>query len=500
MRRICSLLLLPLLTLLTCGLLACSSMERSGMDHSGSVPSRPEKIAVAPLSFTLPRPEVWELPNGITVYYRRDKELPLINGQLMVGGGSLFEPVGKAGLFSTLGAQMRSGGAGTLSADELDKKLDQLAATIESAYSPDYGSVGFGCLSEDIDEVFRLFAAVVRSPRFDEKRLKLWKESNIQSIKRRSESAETMAGLTFGQLVYGADSTYGEIVSEQSINSISRGDLVALHRRYVVPAGSQLVITGDIERDKLEQLISKHFGDWRTPANVVVRPELPPVGKGATPGVYVIQHDFDQSAVVIGHLGPPRLFPELIQSGIYSRILGANSFSSRLMQEIRTKMGLAYSVYGAIFPGPGRGTFQVEMGTRNEGVAQAIAAALKIIRESRAVPPGVDELEAAKKGIEQSFVFKFASSGAITQRVASQQRFGFPDNFDDTYLQTVRAVQIDDVRRVGEKYVDPDQLIIVITGRASAAEVAKNLSSAGVNLPVYRVDFGTEPKVVGRIN
>jgi zinc protease len=486
---------LVLLLVVITGFASCSSGR-----GSAGIPDRPESISAKPLQFTLPRPEVWELPNGIKVYFRRDTELPLVKGKIFFGGGTLFDPIGKAGLFSTLGAEMREGGAGKYSADELDRMLDQLAAGVESSYSSDYGSVGFGCMTEDIEQVFGLFTQVVRSPRFDEKRLKLWKESNIQSIKRRTESADIMTGLTFGQLVYGAESAYGEILSERSINSITRKELQALHNSFVVPAGAQLVITGDIERAELERLVSRYFGDWTTPAGAVVNPALPGIGKGAEPGVYVIQHEFDQSSVVIGHLGPPRIFPELIESGIYSRILGANSFSSRLMQEIRTKLGLAYSVHGAVFPGPGKGTFQVEMGTRNDGVARAVSTVLKLIRESREVPPEAAELDAAKRGIEQSFVFKFSSSEAITQRVALQNRFGFPEDFDDSYLSKVRSVQPNDVKEVGKKFVDPDRLVIVITGRASAEEVARDLSAVGVNLPVYRVEFGTEPKVVGRIN
>ena len=484
-----------IVTLLFALLAACSTARRSG-----SVPDRPEKIKIAPLNFTLPRPEVWEMPNGIKVYFRQDKELPLVRGQLLFGGGALFDPKGSAGLFSTLGAEMREGGAGPYSADELDRILDELAAGVETSYSTDYGSAGFSCLSEDVGQVFGIFADVVRSPRFDEKRLRLWKESNIQGIKRRTESADTMTGLTFGQLVYGADSAYGEIVSEKSINAISRAGLIAAHKAYVVPAGSQLVVTGDIERAELEELIRKNFGSWTTPTGAKVNPPLPEVGKSAEPGVYVLQHDFDQASILIGHLGPPRVFPEIIQTGIYSRILGANSFSSQLMQEIRTKLGLAYSVFGAIFPGPGRGTFQVEMGTRNDEAFRAISRTLEIIKESTEVAPDLEEVAAAKRGIEQSFVFKFSSSGAITQRLALQNRFGFPDDFDDKYLPTVRAVSADDIRQVGHKFVDPSKFIIVITGKNSAEEAAAKLKELKIDLPVFKVGFDVQPRIMGRVN
>jgi len=218
-----------LAALLALTLAGCSTEFLSGSQASSN---RADEVA----QFKPIQPEEWRLENGLRVIYLKDDELPVVRGRLFIRGGSLWGPQSPVGGVGAMGDQMRQGGAGELSADALDQKLEELAASVSSSFSSEFGGVSFSCLTADLDEVFPIFADVALRPRFEGDRLALWKGQSLESIRRRREDPQTVTSIAFTQLLYG-ESPYGRVSVERDITSISRELLVSLHQRFVKPDG-----------------------------------------------------------------------------------------------------------------------------------------------------------------------------------------------------------------------------------------------------------------------
>ncbi len=174
----------------------------------------PEGALSAERSFKPPVPERWTLPNGLTVMYLKDTELPLVTGTIYVRAGGLWEPEGRIGIAGAMGELMRQGGAGNLSADALDERLEKLSASVSSSVGGEFGSVAFGSLSGDFETVFGLATDVLLRPRFEQSRIELWKGQSLEGIRRRTDDPWTVAGIAFGQLVYG-NTPYGRVGTEK---------------------------------------------------------------------------------------------------------------------------------------------------------------------------------------------------------------------------------------------------------------------------------------------
>ena len=335
----------------------------------------------SPVEYDPVQPEMWSLPNGLSVIFAPDSELPLVRGALYFRGGSLWEEPSQVGVVSAMGAQMRSGGAGQLSADELDQELEQLAAALDSSAGREFGSVEFSCLSSDVDRVFSLLSGAVLEPRFEPQRLELWRARTLASIERRKDTPFTPARIAFGQLVFG-ETPYGRVLSSAQVKRISRLDLLRAHRRLVRPDGAVLAVSGDISRAHLERLVAQHFKDWQP--RFAKLPAPPEVTFTPRPGIYFIEMPFEQATIVMGHQGVERLSEDHAAIKVFNEIFGGGMLSSRLVSRIRVQLGLAYLAWGGILPGVVRGENSVVMQTKAASTGKAIAEGMAVLADMQA--------------------------------------------------------------------------------------------------------------------
>jgi len=464
--------LLPLLVLCACSM--------------NDVATRPQEIEVPSLEFELQNPDKFTLNNGIDVYYVQDDELPLIQGSIYFRGGALYEPADQVGLASATGSQMRQGGIEGIPVDEFNTKLESMGASIEAGFSDEYGSVGFSGLAEDFETILGYFSKVIRKPAFDSKQLLLWKHLGADGIRRRKDSADTIAQMTFARVIYGADSAYSRNVSLESINKISKNSMQQFHRRFIRPQGAVMALSGSIPRAVLEASLNKYLGDWIV-ENADIG-NLPPVSPGLKPAVYLIEKDFDQAVVLMGHVGPPRLTPDMYAMSCFNRLFGAGSFDTALVSEVRSKLGLAYTIYGELTPGPVAGTFDIYVATRTSEVAKAIKRIMELVEDTTVKVPDETLLTNAKEAVKRSFVFKFDSSSERAERAALIDILQYPKNYDADYLANIDSVDENQVLEVAKRWIHPKDVAIVIVGAISAEQLEKELGQK-----VHSVKFDTVP-------
>lgn len=427
----------------------------------------------------------WELPNGLSVIYLKDSELPVTQGQLIIRGGSLWADQYPIGTTSAMGDVMRTGGAGDLSADALDRELEKLAAGVSSSFSTEFGSVSFSCLTADLERVFKLFADVALHPRFEQDKLNLWKGQTLEGIRRRVEDPMTVASLAFTQLLYG-DSAYGKVSRSRDISRLSRGDLESLHTELVRPDGAILVVTGSVERVQVEELAKRYFLNWKPRGKRL--PPPPPVNYEPKPGIYFITLPFAQASVKSGHLGVPRLTPDSPAIDLFNEVFGSGGFGSRLMQKVRTELGLSYGVYGGISPGVVKGTNFIFLQTKAESAGSAINESIGVLDRLRTEAPGASELNEKRDAIANSFVFNFSSKGEIAGRLAKHELLGYPADYDSSYLSKIAAVTSADVTKVASERWDPSKLVTVVVGNDQAySSIERAMKEPGSRLGAFEL-------------
>src|SRR5579863_4411182 len=165
-----------------------------------------KQIPIAPLpAFHPQEPKRIELPNGMVIFLQEDHELPLIDGVVRIRGGSRSEPAAKAGMLDLYGEVWRTGGTKSETGDQLDDYLEIRAAKVETDSNADSTTVSLSCLKGDFDDVFKVFAELLRNPEFREDKLDLAKQESDDAISRRNDEVGQIAVRESTKLAYGAN-------------------------------------------------------------------------------------------------------------------------------------------------------------------------------------------------------------------------------------------------------------------------------------------------------
>jgi len=438
-----------------------------------------KRLKYPPLNrVNVPDPMRVELQNGMVVYLVEDHELPMITISALVRAGSRWEPVNKAGLAAITGTVMRTGGTPSRAGDKLDEELDRLGAFVETSIGDDSGQATVSVLKEDIDKGLTILADVLQNPAFPEDKIELAKIEQREAIARRNMDPSSIVSREFGRIIFGKDSPYGHQPEYDTINAISREDLIAFHKQFFQPENVILGAWGDFKTDEMRALIEKAFAGWaRGNRPKPAPPEVDPAAKNRAGLYFISKDDVNQSQVLMGLLGGKRSDEDYYALSVISRILGGG-FNSRLVNSVRTEQGLAYDVFSSWSAGWDRpGLFIAGGGTKSETTVKIIDAIKREIEKLAEAGVTDEELNGAKDGILNGFAFEFDSTGKIVQRLMNYEYYGYPRDYLQRYRENVEKVTKADVLRVAKQYLKTDQFAILVLGREK--DFDKPLSSLG---------------------
>jgi len=412
----------------------------------------------------VPKVEQVTLSNGMQLFLLEDHELPLISVSARIRAGSIYEPADKIGLAAITGTVMRTGGTIGKTGDEIDEQLEQIAASVETGIGLNSGYASMGVLKEDIDTGLAILADVLMNPAFREDKIELAKIQHRSAISRRNDNVLAVASREFDKLIYGADSVYARHTEFATIDNISRDDLVAFHRKFFGPNNMMLGVWGDFDTEQMIKKIEKAFEGWEKVD--IELPKIPQVKYEFPQTVNVIhKDDVNQSNIYLGHIGGLMNDPDYFALIVMNRILGS-TFTSRLFKNVRSRMGLAYSVFGdysANYDFPG--IFYVGCQTKSDATVRAIRAMTEEVRKMTEDEVTDEELALAKDSYLNSFVFNFDTKGEIVNRLMTYEYFGYPADFLQKTKQNIEEVTKKDVLRVARKHLQPDKMQILAVGR-----------------------------------
>lgn len=421
----------------------------------------PRTLTFAPLKFSIPGSDRLTLKNGIRVYLLEDHELPIVNMTAFITAGSIYEPAEMTGLAGLTGTLLRSGGTETLKPDALDAELEYMASGIESGVGEDLGSVSMYTLAKNLDRTLELYADLIRKPGFEQSRVELAKNNNIDAIRRQNDDPKGIAGREFKRAIY-ENHPLGRLTTIESVQSITRKDMVDFHTRFFTPKGMILAVSGDFNRKDVLARLEQLFGDWQ--------PQEPTLPEVATPAMIpgkqalLARKQVSQSVIRMGHLGLEKNNPDQYAVRVMDYILGGG-FTSRLTQEIRSNLGLAYHAgsrfdIGRRFPG----IFMAETETKSESTVKVITLMSDIIAGMTREQVSEEELKQAKESIINSFIFGFARADSIVTQQARLEFYGFPDRYLDNFRDNIAKVSREDILRVARKYLHPEAMTVLVVG------------------------------------
>jgi len=467
------------------GLWNCHRKQALSTHAESALPKHPSELKYSKLTFDPPQAAKYrhELPHGAVAYLVEDHQLPLVSLSATIRMGSYLVPAEHAGLASMTGSQMRTGGTKTMPAREFDEEAAFLASQISSSIGSTSAGAGLDCLKQNFDASLKMFFDVLKNPGFDAERLELARGRRLQGMQRRNDRTGSIERREYARLLRGDKHFTTQQTTKATLESITRERMIELHQRYYHPSAFIFSASGDFEtKDMLARLASALGDGW--PGKKQEIPAVPAPNHKPTPGVYMVNKSgVNQSRVSIAHIGIQRDNPDHLAVGIMNSILGGGGFTSRIMTRVRSDEGLAYSAGSSFRPGTYYpGTFRASFQSRNPTCAQAAAIVLEEIAKMQSEKVTTEELDTAKNYTIEIFPRFFATASIVAGTFASDEYTKREKDYWEKYRDRIASVTQDDVLRVAQKYIHPEQFVILAVGNV------EEMTAGNPDKPEYKFE------------
>jgi zinc protease len=416
------------------------------------------------------------LKSGAVLLVSEQHNLPMVTVAIAFDAGTRRDPQGKAGL-ATLTASSLMQGTKQLSATEFNQKVDFMGGSVNVNAGRDYATAGFTSLKRYQNETLKLLAAVLTEPGLRDADIQRKRAELLAAIKANEEQPGYVAGVTFDRKLFG-DEPYGNpaLGTTESMSKLTPDDVRRYYSGHYRLGGAIIAVAGDVTAAEIAPLLDAQLAGLA--GTVPKQPEPPKIEVARGIHTEVIDRDVTQANIALGFGGIARSNPDYYRVSVMNHILGAGGFGSRLMDIVRSKQGLAYSIGSAFEAGLFQGEFVVSLQTKNQSANEALRLILQQLREIQEKPVEDAELGRAKKYMIGSFPLRIDRQGAIANFMLQIEYYGLGLDYAEKYPGYIDAVSKQDVLDVARRYLHPDSVIVVAVADQQEAKIDTSRLSA----------------------
>ncbi|HEU5467395.1 MAG TPA: pitrilysin family protein, partial [Gemmatimonadales bacterium] len=424
-------------------------------------PHAPSPATLAPVRFP-PFTET-TLPNGMTLLVVENHSQPMLSLSLSFRAGSIHDPVGKEGL-AELTAQILTKGSAKHTGDQIAAMIEGVGGGLSASAGSDFFSISENVLSDHADVALGLLGEVSRTPALSADELELARTQALSALQLELSQPSSIAARFFRQTIYGKN-PYGRETSEASYKAITRDDVTAFAKRYLVPSGALLVMAGDVTPAKAKAWATRIFGTWRgTPP-----PSTPPMAAAAPPTQILLinRPGSVQANIILGNTTYGPLDSSYYATRVAMQVLGGGA-DARLFLILREAKGWTYGAYAGMNRYRGLGFWQATFEGRTAVADSALAEMLHQVDRLRTEPIPENELAAAKGFLVGSFPLTIETSDQVAGAVGNARLLGLGNHYVQTYREHLNAITSAQAEAAAAKALKRDHLTIVVVGDAQA--------------------------------
>jgi zinc protease len=431
----------------------------SNFDRSKEPPYGPAPEVKVPL--------VWEskLSNGMRVYGIQNDEVPLVQFEIVIDGGQLLEDINKVGV-ANLMARMLTQGTARKTPQELEEAIEQLGARINVTANTEDIRVSVNTLARNYAETLALVQEILLEPRWDAKEFDLIKQSTISQIRQQEANPNAIAFNNYNLLIYGKDNIRSRNIlgTNESVNAITLDDLKAFYARSISPSVARMHIVGALDKAAISTPLNELNAKWK--AKEVVMPAIPAATVPVKGQVYFYDvPDAKQSILQIGYPALAATDEDFYPATVMNYILGGGGFASQLTQQLREGKGYTYGINSNFSGTKSPGTFIISSGVRSNVTLESLQLVKQILQD---YPKKFSEqdLETTKSFLIKSNARAFETAGAKLGMLNNISKYGWKYDYVKGREQIVKAMTVDRIKELSNKYLNADKMIWLVVGDA----------------------------------
>jgi zinc protease len=407
------------------------------------------------------------LPNGVVILAKHTPTTPAVSINLAMRAGSIADPSDAVGATWLLSRTIDRGTTGTVarSANEIAEELDSRGITLTVTVSRHLMSFVCTCLAEDFEPVLALLADIVISPSLPDDELQTRRAEVITAIRQDADNPAVRASEALMALLYPNGHPYGRPTkgSIESIESMSRERIAALHNERFAPDRLSAVIVGDVDVSRVVDAAGSLFGQWRkpTPAALTVPRVAPARGRQR---VVIPMMNKMQADIAYGFTTITRDDPAYYAYWLMNNALGQYAIGGRLGDSIRERQGMAYYVSSSLDANVAEGPLAIRAGVSPKNVDRAVASIDEELTRLRRDGLTRKELDESCRYLVGSMPRALETNGSIANFLQTAEFFGLGLDYDERLPGLLRGVTLDEANAAARRAVDPERATVVIAG------------------------------------
>ena len=428
----------------------------------------------------LKKPQTFKLSNGLNVIVVENKKLPTFSLRISIDNPPSTEG-NKSGL-NALSNALFGEGSKNISKDIFNEEVDYLGASI----SMGMGFAFANGLSKHKERIFELLADAALRPSFTKEELDKEKEKLITGLKSEENSPAAIAQRVVGILTYSTDHPYGEFITEETIKNVTVKDLENNYNRMFRPNNAYMVISGDVVFDEIKELVTKHFKKWKSSKKELEANISSPSDVMSSEINFVDMPDAVQSELSVLNITDLQTNSEDHHAALVTNYILGGAFNSYLNMNLREENGWTYGARSSIARNKWTSaTFRATTSIRNAVTDSAVVETLKEINKIRDEFVSDEMLSTAKAKYLGNFIMSTENKSLLADFAVNIKTLNLPENFYETFISKIDAVSKEDVKRIANKYLKPENLRIIVVGKGvDIADKLENINYNGKLIPV----------------
>ena len=425
-------------------------------------PVHAENVLVKDYSdFNFPSYQSFVLKNGLEVLFFNNPGNPKIDLILDLKADQKYDPKNKSGI-SNFVSKMLCEGTNKYSKEELFDELETYGMDLGSSS----GYITLSLLSADLPKGLEIINEVLANSCFDEKSIEKVRLQIKSNLKSYWDNPKAFIDQLSKDLIYGEHYYSNPVLgTKETIDSISKSDLLGFYKQFISPKGARLAIVGDLSKYNLQDLLDKTLGNWA--GDYIPDLKYPEIKKLNSKE---LNYPINRDQVVLAFAGNSidrhhedydklLLFNQIFTGGTLS------SMSSRLFQ-LREKSGLFYTIGGSITKGSGEEPGMSYISTIVS--LDRLKEAEKAIKDTINNTVGTitdEEFKQAQDGMANSLSNLFESNSQIASMFLFLKEHNLPKDFFDKRVSQLASISKQEMENTAKKYLDADKMHIIRAGR-----------------------------------
>jgi zinc protease len=450
----------------------------------------------SPRAVKIPKIVESELPNHIKVIVVERRNVPLVSVSYVLEGGADFEEERHAGI-ANMTASLLTKGTKTRTAESIAEQMEFLGSSIGGGASWMQTSIGFDATTDNVGKGMSLLADVVLNPTFPQSEIDLYKSQAIDDLTSSLKQPGILSRYVAARYTFGEHSSQG---TPETINAISRKDLLNFYQDNYRPFNSTFIFTGDINQAQANFLAKKYFGFWNKKPGPGKIGMAENTDTGILSNMTIVKNllvvdlpNSGQASVVFAkRLKGLDRYSNYYSSNVANSLLGGG-YSSRMNQEIRIKRGLSYGAGSSIAWRWSAANFTTRCQTDTKTAAEVAELTIKEINRLINETATNAELTPRKNVLNGDFGRQFETNGGISGQIENLLTFGLPMSNLNSYMngnEKVTAQQVKDFALFNLKGGD---IIIVGDYNDFKEDLAKRLPNQKIEvIKASELDLNSE--------